>query len=203
MSSEIDTVVFDLGGVLIDWNPATLFEAELSGDVSLEQFLRETKFDEWNMHHDLGGSWDIAAADVRARHPEHAELFAQYVDRFGEVLSEMPDTLEVVHELRARDRRVFALTNYGVPSWAVTVEMFSWLDLFDGIVVSGHEGVIKPDEAIYRILIDRFDVVPARTVFIDDRQINVDAAKKLGFTAFVFEDAATLRDQLRQYGVLG
>lgn len=198
----IDNVIFDIGGVLVDWDPRALFRTYYPDSDALERFLEETEFFAWNAHHDRGGSWEQATIEVSKTYPQHAEAFGQYVVRFGECLvGELPGSLDVLRELHACATRLLCVTNWATTTFNPVRESYPWLQWFDTIVVSGEEGVMKPEPAIFQILIDRHQVEPARSVFIDDRPENVAAAQDLGFTGIIFRDAQQLRATLRELGL--
>jgi 2-haloacid dehalogenase len=202
--AEIDTVIFDLGGVLIDWNPRHLYRKLFDDDVdAMERFLAEVCTQEWNLKQDAGRSWDDAVADAVARHPQHAVHIRAYRDRWEETLGGAIDgTVALLDELRSRPLRLLALTNWSAETFPIGQRHFPFLDWFEGVVVSGVEKLIKPDRAIYELLLRRYGVAAERAVFIDDSKANVDGARHAGLHAIHFRDAAGLRRELRALGVL-
>lgn len=202
--TDIDTVIYDLGGVLLDWQPAVLFEPLLPTGTDVERFLAQTQLYHWNNEHDRGVDWEVAVAAVARNYPQHAGAFAQYPRLFGDSLvGTVPGSMELLEEVLATDVQVLGLTNFARDNFEIARADYPWLDLFDGVVVSGHERVVKPDPRIYRVLIQRYAVVPERAVFIDDRAENVQAARDLGFQGIDFVDSAELRRSLIALGVLG
>ena len=198
-----DTVIFDLGGVLIDWNPRYLYRTLFDDEPAMERFLAEVCNSPWNEQQDAGRSWDEAIRLCTAEFPEHAPLISAYRERWDEMLrGPMHDSLAILHELHARGVRLYALTNWSGETFPLAFERYAFLQIFEGIVVSGDERMIKPDPAIFHVLLKRYGVQPERAVFIDDAQRNVDAAAKLGIHALHFRDAATLRTQLVALGLL-
>lgn len=195
-------MVFDLGGVLIDWDVRALFEPLLPAPADVAEFLRRTDFMAWNLEHDRGADWSVAAASVRADHPADAEVFAVYPERFEEALVALiPGTQEILTELRSAGIRILGLTNFARGNFEVARAKYPWLSEFEGIVVSSHEGIVKPDERIYHILFDRYAVTPSSAVFVDDRPENIAAARALGMHCCLFTDAAGLRAQLQLLGL--
>ncbi len=202
--TDIDTVIYDLGGVLLDWQPAVLFEPLLPTGTDVERFLAQTQLYHWNNEHDRGVDWEVAVAAVARNYPQHAGAFAQDPRLFGDSLvGTVPGSMELLEEVLATDVQVLGLTNFARDNFEIARADYPWLDLFDGVVVSGHERVVKPDPRIYRVLIQRYAVVPERAVFIDDRAENVQAARDLGFQGIDFVDSAELRRSLIALGVLG
>ncbi len=198
------TVVFDLGGVLIEWDPRHLYRGLLDTDEEIETFLDEVGFAHWNHTMDAGhGTWAEAVAELTERFPHRGELIAAYPARFGESLSgPIEGSVAVLHDLHARRVPLLALTNWSAETFPVARDRFAFLDLFDGIVVSGHEGVAKPDLALYALLVERYGLDPGATVFVDDRQVNVEAARSAGLHGLLFTDPVRLRADLTRLGLL-
>jgi 2-haloacid dehalogenase len=196
------TVVFDLGGVLIDWDPRYLYRRLMPED-EVEAFLAEIGFAEWNRGQDAGGSWADAVAALVARHPDRRELIEAYPQRFADTLGEaIVGTVAILEELHAAGVPLLALTNWSAETFRVARSTYPFLDLFDGIVVSGEEHVAKPDHRIFAILLERHGLVAADTVFIDDAQANVSAARAAGLVTIHYESPGRLREQLVQIGLL-
>lgn len=199
----IDTVVFDLGGVLIDWNPRHLYRRIFGADVdAMERFLAEVCSPEWNAAQDAGRSWDEAVEEAIGRHPDQADRIRAYRDRWPETLGDaLASTVAVLDGLHAAGYRLYALTNWSRETFPHALQRYPFLARFDGILVSGEEGMAKPDPAIYRRLLARYDVQAGRAVFIDDTVRNVEAAARLGLHALHFRDAQALREDLARLGV--
>jgi 2-haloacid dehalogenase len=202
-ASSYDAVVFDLGGVLIEWDPRLLYRTLLPED-EVEAFLAEVEFDAWNHAQDAGRPYAEAVEAHAARFPHRRELLAAYRPRFGETLAgPLGGTVDVLADLRALGSvRLFALTNWSAETFGHARERFPFLDWFEGIVVSGEERVAKPDPRIFALLLDRYGLVPARTVFVDDKPANADAARAAGMHPIVFVSAAALRAELVRLGIL-
>ena len=197
------TVVFDLGGVLVDWDPRYLFRQLLSDEAAVESFLAEVCTPEWNAEQDGGRSWAEGVAEASARFPEHAELVAAYDERWWETIGGQIDgTVEVLRELRESGVGLYAITNWSAEKFDLTFPRFEWLSWFDGIVVSGHERIVKPNRRIYQILLDRYGIDPASAVYIDDIEFNVEAARDLGMTGLVFTTPQRLRADLEELGLV-
>ncbi|WP_448101765.1 HAD family hydrolase [Luteibacter jiangsuensis] len=204
MHSKRDVVIFDFGGVLIDWNPRYLYR-KLFGDdeAAMEAFLAEVTTPEWNLQQDAGRSWDEAVRLLTEEHPTKAELIAAYQHRWEETLGgAIDDSLHILRELKDAGHPLYGLTNWSQETFPVAIERFDFLALFDGIVVSGQEGMVKPDPKLYQTLLERYDVDPARAVFIDDNKANVDAAEAFGIHGIHFHTPAQLRAELVALGFL-
>ncbi|WP_045726995.1 HAD family phosphatase [Xanthomonas sp. GPE 39] len=201
-ASGIDTVVFDLGGVLIDWNPRYLYRRLFAQEAQMEHFLREICSPQWNERQDAGRSWREAVAELSALHPAHAPMIAAYHARWPEMLGgALEGTVAVLEELRGCGVRLYALTNWSHETFPIARERYPFLDWFEGVLVSGEERLVKPDPAIFALLCERYAITPSRTVFIDDAPRNVQAATKIGMQALQFRDAATLRAALIALGL--
>lgn len=202
MGDEVDAVVFDIGGVLLDWDPRYLYRSLIADEAELEAFLGQVCTLEWNGELDAGRSFDEACAELAAAHPEKAELVHAWRRQDEMIAGEVPGTSDIVRELRQRGVPLFLLTNMPADVFARRSERFEVLRLFDGAVVSGHEGVVKPSPAIFELLTTRFGLEPRSTLFVDDSAVNVEAARALGFRAHRFTDAGRLAAQLADLGLL-
>lgn len=201
-STPPSTVVFDLGGVLIDWDPTLAFTGVLD-PADVPAFLEEVGFAEWNHLQDSGRSFADGVAELSARFPHRAQAIAAYGENWQATLTgELHETVEVVDELERDGVRLLALTNWSHETFPWARATFPVLSRFEGVVVSGDEGVAKPDPRIFAILLDRYGVEPGDAVFVDDRRDNVEAARALGLHGLVFTDAATLRTDLERLGLL-
>jgi 2-haloacid dehalogenase len=168
----------------------------------VDAFLAEVGFGEWNEALDTGEDWDHAVARLSARHPERAQLIEAFRDRWEETVGEpIQPVVDVLRELVDGGVRTFALSNWSRRTFDIARPRFPFLGWFEGVVISGDEGVTKPDPRIYRILLDRYRLDPPRTVFIDDRPRNIEVAEELGITGIVLVDPATLRETLRDLGL--
>ena len=200
---DIDTVVFDLGGVLIDWNPRHLYRKLFEGDIAgMERFLSDVCSPSWNERQDAGRSFDEAIAHLLPQHSDQAHLITAFRDRWSEMLGgEIPGTVAVLSELKAAGIRLYALTNWSRETFPVARTRFDFLRSFEGILVSGQEMLIKPDPAIFDLLFSRFNIQPERSVFIDDSPRNVQCASTTGMQAVLFTDASALRAALIRLGM--
>jgi 2-haloacid dehalogenase len=197
------TVTFDLGGVLIDWNPRYLYQKLFDDDAEMERFLAEVTTQEWNAAQDAGRPWSEAVEVLSAKFPDHRDLIDAYRTRWPEMLGEaIHGTVAILDELRASGVRLYALSNWSAETFPVARERYPFLGWFDGIVISGEVGAAKPDVRIFQTLIDRHEIEPAETVFVDDNEPNVTAAGAMGFIAVRFHDAERLREDLVGLGLL-
>jgi 2-haloacid dehalogenase len=200
--SNIKAVVFDIGGVLIDWSPRHLYRKIFKSEEEMEWFLSEVCTYEWNVQQDGGKLFSEATAELSARYPEYSDKIALYYGRWEEMLGgELSDTVKIFNELKSAGMPLYALTNWSHEAFPVAYERYGFMKQFDGIVVSGYEKLLKPDHAIYRVLMSRYNVNPGESVYIDDNKANADAAAELGFHAIHFHSAEHLREELRDLGL--
>jgi 2-haloacid dehalogenase len=203
-SVPVKAVVFDLGGVLIDWDPRYLYRKLLADEVAVEEFLATVCTPEWNAEQDRGRPFAEGVAELVERHPAHAAAIAAYSERWEEMLAgDIPGTVELLAELRAAGTPLYALTNWSAETFVIARQRFEFLSWFDGVVVSGEERMIKPDPAFFRLLLERFGLAPEATFYVDDSQANVAAARRLGLDAVRFTGPGQLRRELAARRVLG
>ena len=193
----IDTVVFDLGGVLIDWDPRHLYRQLFADEDEMELFLATVCTLEWHARFDEGRPIAEGIAELVERHPELEPMIRAYAERWQDMFAgEVPGTVDVLESLHDRGVPLFAITNWPGETFPAARERFGFLARFDGIVVSGEEGVMKPDRRLFGVLVDRHGVDPAASLFVDDTQRHLDTAAAMGFSVERFTDPASLRDRL-------
>jgi 2-haloacid dehalogenase len=204
MENAIDTVLFDLGKVLLDWDPRYFYRTQFGGDdAAMETFLAEAATHAWILQMDEGKPYGEAIAEQSKRFPQHASMLALWDEGWDTMLrGEIEDTAHIVAELASRGRRLFALTNFSTETWPRATRRCPSLARFADVIVSGEHGIVKPDPRIYKLAITRCRLEPAKTVFIDDLQINVDAARACGLHARRFTGPEQLRGELVALGVL-
>lgn len=196
-------VVFDLGNVLLRWDPRHLYRKVFSDEARMERFLLGACSHAWIHSIDGCGDFSEPIAARAKEFPEFAEELAMFDTRWLEMLDgAMEDNLSIMRALKARGRPVYGLTNYPAQKFELSRAIHPFLDDFDTIVVSGREGVTKPDERIYRILLERAGRAPEELVFVDDVARNVAAAQKLGMAGIVYAPGMDLRAELKEAGAL-
>ena len=203
MKGPIEAVVFDIGGVLLDWNPRYLYRQLFEDEEEMERFLAEICTLEWHEAHDRGKPFDVSCAELAAQHPEYAEQIRAWGQRSEEMVAgPLEGTVEILRRLKADGLLCYALTNMETETFPLRVERFPFMSWFDGVVVSAFEGVIKPDPEIFRRLIERFNLKPEATLFVDDSQRNVDAARQFGIQAVLFRSPREFEQLLSEVGLL-
>jgi 2-haloacid dehalogenase len=201
---ERTVAVFDLGGVLIDWNPRHLYRKLFAGDdAAMEHFLANVCTTEWNQCQDAGRSFADAVNELLPLHADKLELIEAFGKRFDEMIAgPIQGAVHILAELKRLGRPVYAISNWSAETFPPQMQRFPFLSWFDGIVISGREGIIKPDLRIFRILCERYAVDPRSAVFIDDVAANAQAASALGIHGIHFRSAEQLRRELTAVGLL-
>lgn len=201
---KINTIIFDLGGVLIDWSPEYVYLKEFRGDrVKMDWFLNHVCAWDWNVNQDAGHSIAKATEERIAMFPEYEALIKMYYGRWEEMLGFTHNgTLAILKELIDNPKyRVLALTNWSGETWPKAIAKFPWLQWFEGILVSGDEGMRKPFANIYELMLSRYSIKAAEAIFIDDSLKNIDGCEAVGIQGIHFKDSKTLAAQLRANGV--
>ena len=197
-------ILFDLGGVLIEWDPRRIYTARFQDPTELEWFLGEVCSPEWNRGLDAGRPFAEAIAEKQAEFPELLEPIGWWGSRWEGMLGgAVPGTVAILRELVDRGHPTFALTNWSAETFPIARRRFPFLEWFQDIVVSGEVGLAKPDPAIFRLSEERCGLVPANTLFIDDHAPNLQAARALGFQTHLFQSPHALRQELQGRGLLG
>ncbi|MBM3532391.1 MAG: HAD family phosphatase [Alphaproteobacteria bacterium] len=196
-------VIFDLGGVLLDWNPRYLYRKLIPEEAACERFLAEVCHPAWNVEQDGGRSFAEAEAEAIARHPDKADLIRAWLRRFDEMIpTAIQGTVDILERLHASGVPLYALTNFSRETFPPTKGRFPFFSRFRGIVVSGDERMLKPEARIYQLLCSRYGVRPEDAVFIDDSQKNAEGAGAIGIHGIHFRAPAQLEEELRSLGFL-
>jgi 2-haloacid dehalogenase len=199
----IEAVVFDIGGVLLDWNPRYVYRELFEDEQSMERFLAEVCTLEWHAAHDLGRPYAQSCAALAERHPDQAELIWAWSERSEDMISgPIAGTVEILRELLAAGVACYALTNMEAETYPLRRDRYEFMRWFAGTVVSSQERVAKPDPEIFHRLLGRFDLTAETTLLIDDAQRNVTAARQLGMQAIRFHSPEQLRAFLEQARLL-
>ena len=185
----VKDVVFDFGGVLMDWDPRYLYRTYFKDEEQMEYFLSHICTDAWNAEQDRGRTFDEGISLLLRQYPQYAEPIRMYKDRWESMLKgEFPRSVELLKRLKEQGYGIYGLTNWSAETIPIAFAKYDFFKLFDGIVVSGEEKLIKPDLKIYRILLDRYKLTAENTLFIDDSPANIEAARQLGFQTILFDN---------------
>jgi len=206
MSAGIDTIVWDLGGVLVDWNPLFVYNEQYFNSPSdRDYFFSHICTSDWNEQQDAGYSLQQATADKLALFPEEKwqQPIRDFYGRWTDMLrGPLPDTVDIFRRLKERGQfKFFALTNWSAETFPVALKKFDFLHWFEGIIVSGTEKTRKPFAEIYQLTLDRFQLNPQESVFIDDNARNIDGAQALGIHGIHFLSPEQLKSDLVKLGI--
>ena len=199
---KIENIIFDFGGVLVDWNPRHLYRDYFDNEQEMEYFLHHVCTEEWNLEQDRGRTLSEGTRLLQEKYPDFHTMIQLFYDKWEVMLkSDIPETVSLLYQLKEK-YKIYGLTNWSAETIAVAFARFPFFSEFDGIVVSGEEKLIKPDKQIFNVLIDRYDVSAENTIFIDDNEKNVNAAREIGMYAIRFENPNQLERKLKSMNVI-
>jgi 2-haloacid dehalogenase len=200
---SVEAVVFDVGGVLLDWDPRHLYRKLFADEAHMELFLTEICSPAWHAPHDRGVSTAASCAELASRHPQFSDLISAWSRRSEEMIGDVDaGSVQVLRAVRETGLACYALTNMEAETYPLRLERFAFLGWFDGTVVSGLEGVAKPEPAIFMRLLDRFGLTARTTLMIDDKKENLETASSLGIQTVLFRSSHQLRAQLESAAIL-
>ncbi len=200
---KIDTIIFDIGNVLVKWDPANLYRKIFPADEERTQFLNTICTMEWHTLQDACRSPREGTTELLEKYPEHKEAILAFYDRWEEMFSgAIEGSVEILKEVKEKGYKVYALSNYNAELYQRTVHDFPFLDWFDGKIISSEAKMKKPDENIYRLLFERFAIDPERAIFIDDLAANIAAASRLGLQGILFTTPEALRKELQTRNII-
>ena len=201
---KFETVIFDLGGVLIDWNPDYVYKTIFNDETKMREFYEEICTSEWNEEQDAGRGLKEATEELVARFPKEETNIRAYYDRWEEMLKgEIEGTVKVLEEIKKRNEvKLYALTNWSAETFPVALKRFPFLQWFDGKLVSGEEKMRKPFIEIYELLLKRFDIKADTAIYIDDNERNLKAPREMGIHTILFKSPPQLEEELKQLGIL-
>lgn len=202
--NTIDTIIFDLGGVLIDWNPQYLFKKLFDNEEEMNYFFNNVATFDWNEQQDGGRLIVEATKELVAQHPKYERFIRAYYGRWEEMLGGAnKEVVDILRQLKASQKyNLYALTNWSAETYPIAEERFEFLQWFDDVLVSGKEKLKKPDPKIYQLTLSRFNIDADKAIFIDDNLRNVKAAEGVGIRSIHFSTAQQLRLLLQQYNII-
>jgi 2-haloacid dehalogenase len=200
----INTIIFDLGAVLIDWNPDYMYRTIFDDEQEMRDFLATVTTPDWNEEQDAGRTLQEGTDWLIQKHPHHEVNIRAFYGRWIEMLGDaFEGTVEIFKELKESNKyKIYALTNWSAETFPLAQQKFDFLNWFDGVVVSGTEKMRKPTPEFYQILLDRYNVKPEESLFIDDNYRNILAAEKLGINSIHFTSPEQLKEELLKRGIL-
>lgn len=200
---SIKNIIFDFGGVVMDWDPRYFFKDHFNDDEKMEHFLKNIATDEWNAEQDRGRTLAEGTEIQVAKHPEWEKEIRAYYDNWTTMLkSDIPHNVEVLRKLEHSKYELFGLTNWSAETFPYALENYDFFNIFEGkIVVSGTEKLIKPDPAIWEVLLERYQIKAEESVFIDDNAKNIEVAKSLGFICIHIKEDTDLEKEMRDLGI--
>ncbi len=199
---KIENIIFDFGGVLVDWNPRHLYKKYFKDENEMEYFLKNICTDIWNLEQDRGRSLYEGTVLLQNKFPEFHSMIQLYYDEWETMLkSEIPETVSLLYRLKKK-YKIYGLTNWSAETISIAYDRFHFFKEFDGIVVSGQEKMIKPNKEIYYLLLGRYNLKAENTVFIDDNINNIRVAEEVGLYGIHFENPGQLKTRLSLINVI-
>ncbi len=203
MSSQIKAIIFDFGGVLVDWSPHNLYKDYFSSTEEIDAFLEEIDFYTWNAEQDRGRSFAEGVAERSTKFPHRGDLIKAYADNWlKSITGEKPDVVALFRRLKVKGYPVYGLSNWSAETFPLIVDEFSFFDDLDEVVLSGEVNMVKPEPEIFQFLLSNILEKAEECLFIDDSLPNIDVAQRLGFQTFHFSSAEKLEERLKEYGLL-
>ena len=200
--NEIKNIIFDFGGVLVDWNPEYLYKKVFDNEKEMNYFLENICTPQWNMQQDAGRSLADGTKILQDKHPDYKELIGLFYDRWEEMLGDaIEENVQVLHLLKQK-YPIYGLTNWSAELIDIAYDRHDFFSQMKGIVVSGDEKLIKPDPKLYQVLLDRYNLKASESLFIDDNLNNIEAARKMGFHTIRIAEGVDLEKEVKKMGVL-
>jgi 2-haloacid dehalogenase len=200
----IHAIIFDFGNVLIKWDPHKLFNKYFANDTAaINRFLEEINFSDWNLAQDKGYPFAQAVTELSDRFPQHAHLIHAYDEEWEQSITGLiPETVEILHKLKAAGYHLYGLTNWSAEKFSIVRHKYAFFELFEDILVSGEVKLVKPDPAVFRLLLKRIHCKPKECLLVDDSLQNIEVAHKMGFVTHHFTSAARFKLELHQMDIL-
>lgn len=198
----IKNIIFDFGGVLIDWNPRYFYKDVFSDTKEMEYFLSDVWSPQWNMKHDAGFSFSEITHELQELYPKYRNEIEMYQHNWEVMIKgEISENTKLLNPLKSK-YRLFGLTNWSVEAFPIIYHKYEFFKVFEGIVVSGEEKVVKPGKEIYQLLMNRYGLLANESLFIDDSLKNIETANELGFSTIHINGTQSLKEQLISLGLI-
>jgi 2-haloacid dehalogenase len=201
--SPVRAIIFDFGGVLVNWDPHNLYRRLIADPQAIDQFLAEIHFAEWNAQQDKGRPFADGVAELSARFPQHAELIRAYHQHWEDsIAGPIPGSVDILRSLKAAGYSTYGLSNWSAETFPIAYRKYDFFQLLDGYIISGEVGLLKPDPAIFELMTSKIGHPAWQCLLIDDFARNIESARQLGFETILFRSPDQLRQELRQFGLL-
>jgi 2-haloacid dehalogenase len=204
MESPITTIIFDFGNVFVNWDARNLYKRFFPTLEAVDSFLEEIHFAEWNAHQDAGRPFKEGVADLSKQFPQYAELIQAYDTHWLDSITEtLHETVQIAKNLKEYGWPLYMLSNFSSEKFALMKERHDFLEIFDETIISGEHNTIKPDQAIFKIMLNKINRKAGECLFIDDSHANIETARKMGFITIQYHSPAQLRRDLHQLSIKG
>ena len=201
---KIPSIIFDFGGVLLDWNPHHLYHRFFHDQSEIDRFLSEINFPDWNLQQDKGRPFSQGVAELSVKFPHYSHLIRAYHEYWEEsIVGPINGSVEILRRLKKARYSIYGLSNWSAETFPIAYNKYDFFRLFDGIVISGEVKVTKPDPAIFEIILKLINRPAMECLFIDDSETNTSIAKKLGFAAIHFKSPDQLELELKNLNISG
>ena len=203
MTSHIKAIIFDFGAVLVEWEPRNIFRNYFPDNASIDAFLQEIDFKQWNVEQDKGRSFAEGTHLLAQKFPQHKEVFHALQERWGEsIVGEIEGTVQLLHALKAKGYPIYGLSNWSAETFPIARARYEFFELFDDMVISGEVKLIKPEPAIFEYCLQKIGRPSYECLFIDDSELNIISATKLGFDCIHFRSPQQLKEELQKRELL-
>jgi 2-haloacid dehalogenase len=204
MTTPLSAIIFDFGGVLVNWDPHKLFNKYFASNTkAIDNFLKEINFCSWNLSQDKGYPFSRAVQDLSTQFPQYAHLINAYDEEWEESITGIvPETVEILYKLKASGCHLYGLTNWSAEKFSIVRQKYEFFSLFESIVVSGEVKLIKPDPAIFHLFLRKNHLQPEECLLVDDTSQNIETARRMGFSTHHFTSPSRLEMELIRMGIL-
>lgn len=201
--TRITTIIFDFGGVLLDWNPHNLYRRFFNNTIEIDQFLSEINFYEWNLQQDRGRSFARGIAELSGEFPQYSHLIHAYGENWAEsIAGPINGSVTLLRGLKDAGYFIYGLSNWSAETFPIAYNKYEFFKLFEDIIISGEVKIVKPDPAIFKLMVDKIGHTPQECLLIDDTSANTAVAQQLGFATIQFQSPEQLGVELQKLGLI-